>query len=328
MNMTKMRALIGTAIGLCAGLAAPAAFAQLSAYPSKPIRMVVPFAAGGPADVIARELAQSLGKDLGQSFIVENQGGGAGVPALNAVSRAAADGYTLLFAASGNVVIQPLLSKTRVDILKQVSPVGMVSTSPHVLVVTSKLPVRTVGELTAYAKAHPGEVNFASAGVGGLAHLGTELFRRSAGVDVRHVPYKGTSQAMTDLASGQVQAMFSSLPSMKGMIDKGAIRVVGVTAPSSSPAYQGIPVIKDAGVPGFEYATWYGIYGPPQLPAAVVERLGAALSKLAADKAFDERLRAQGIDLQISTAPQLAERTRRESAEWDKVIRESGIELN
>lgn len=307
--------------------ATPLSWAQ-GAYPTKPIRVIVPFAAGGPADVVARELAQSLAPTLGQPLVVENQGGGAGVPALGTVSRAPADGYTLLFAASGNVVIQPLLTKTRVDVLQQLSPVAMVTTSPHVLVVSSKLPVHTVKEFVAYAKAHPGEVNFASAGVGGLAHLGTELFQRAAGIDARHVPYKGTSQAMSDLAGGQVQAMFSSLPSMKGLIDKGAIRVIGVTAPSASPAYKGIPVIKDAGVPNFEYTTWYGLYGPAGLPPAVVDRLGAALAGLAADKAFDERLLAQGVDLSISSAKELGERTRRETATWDKVIREAGIQLN
>lgn len=325
--MRVPRPLLAAALwgGVAAG--APGAMAQ-EAYPSKPIRVIVPFAAGGPADVVAREMAQSLGKELGQTLVVENQGGGAGVPALGTVSRAPADGYTLLFAASGNVVIQPLLTKNRVDVLQQLSPVAMVTTSPHVLVVSSKLPVHTVKEFVAYAKAHPGQVNFASAGVGGLAHLGTELFERAAGIDARHVPYKGSSQAMTDLAGGEVQAMFSSLPSMKGLIDKGAIRVIGVTAPSSSPAYKGIPVIKDAGVPNFEYTTWYGLYGPAGLPAAVVGRLSAALSSLAADKAFDERLLAQGVDLSISSAKELGERTRRETATWDKVIREAGIQLN
>lgn len=326
--MTTLRNAFAAALCACTTFAAPWTWAQPDAYPNRPIRVVVPFAAGGPADVIAREMALSLGKDLGQPLVVDNLGGGAGVPALNTVSRSAADGYTLLFAASGNVVIQPLLTKHRVDILTQLSPVGMVTTSPHVLVVSSKLPVRTVKELTEYAKAHPGEVNFASAGVGGLGHLGAELFMRAAGIDARHVPYKGSSQAMTDLASGQVQAMFSSLPSMKGMIDKGALRVVGVTGPSPSPAYKDIPVIQQAGVAGFEYTTWYALYGPAQLPAPIAARLGAALAKLGADRAFDERLKAQGVDLHISTAGQLADRTRKETAEWDRVIRDAGIALN
>lgn len=326
--MTTLRFTLGAALCACATWISPLARAQADAYPNRPIRVIVPFAAGGPADVVAREMAMSLGKGLGQSLVVENLGGGAGVPALNTVARSAADGYTLLFAASGNVVIQPLLAKNRVDILTQLSPVGMVTTSPHVLVVSSKLPVRTVKELTDYAKANPGAVNFASAGVGGLGHLGAELFARAAGIEARHVPYKGSSQAMTDLASGQVQAMFSSLPSMKGMIDKGALRVVGVTGPSPSPAYKDIPVISQAGVPGFEYTTWYGIYGPVNLPPAVLGKLSAALARLGADEAFDERLRAQGVDLNVSTAKELGDRTRKETAEWDKVIREAGIELN
>ncbi|RCW72874.1 Bug family tripartite tricarboxylate transporter substrate binding protein [Pseudorhodoferax soli] len=326
--MTSKRALLRAALCACATLTVPLAFAQPASYPDKTIRLIVPFAAGGPADVVAREMSIALGQDLGQTVVVENMGGGAGVPATNTVSRALADGYTLLFAASGNVVIQPLLAKKRVDILSQLSPVAMVTSSPHVLVVSSKLPVRTVKEFTDYAKAHPGSVNFASAGVGGLAHLASELFMRDAGIDARHLAYKGSSQAMTDLVSGQVQAMFSSQPSMKGMIDKGLLRVIGLTSASSSPAYKGIPLIKEAGVPGFEYMTWYGVYGPAGLPPAVVQRLGGALSKLAADKGFEGRLREQGVDLHVSTPEELADRTRKETAAWDKVIRDSGIHLN
>lgn len=326
--MNTKRTLLQAALCACATLAAPQIHAQSEAFPAKNIRFIVPFAAGGPADVVAREVAQALGKEMGQTVVVENMGGGAGVPATNAVVRAPADGYTLLFAASGNVVIQPLLSKKRVDILTQLSPVGMVSTSPHVLVVSSQVPARSVQELIAHAKANPGSLNFASAGVGGLAHLASELFMRQAGIEGRHLAYKGSSQAMTDLASGQVQAMFSSLPSMKGMVDKGLLRVVGVTASSASPTYKDYPLIKQAGLPGFEYATWYGLYGPHGLPPAVVEKLGVSLSKLRADKAFEARLREQGVDLHISTPAQLAERTRKETAEWDKVIRESGIHLN
>lgn len=324
--MPTKRALLCAA--LCAGLATSVAPAQPASYPNKTIRVIVPFAAGGPADVVAREMAQALGQELGQGVVVENMGGGAGVPATNTVARSPADGYTLLFAASGNVVIQPLLSSKRVDILTQLSPVAMVTTSPHVLVVSSKLPVKTVKEFTDYAKANPGSVNFASAGVGGLAHLASELFMRAAGIEARHIAYKGSSQAMTDLASGQVQAMFSSLPSMKGMVDKGLLRVIGVSAASPSPAYKDIPLIKQAGVPGFEYQTWYGIYGPAGLPTAVTTRLGSALAKLAANKDFENRLREQGVDLHLSSPQELADRTRKESAEWDKVIRAANIQLN
>lgn len=326
--MTTKRVLLQAAICACATLVASQTYAQADAFPSKTIRFIVPFAAGGPADVVAREVAQTLGKELGQTVVVENMGGGAGVPATNAVIRAPADGYTLLFAASGNVVIQPLLSKKRVDILTQLSPVGMVTTSPHVLVVSSKLPVRTVKELIDYAKANPGTVNFASAGVGGLAHLASELFMRQSSIQGQHLAYKGTSQAMTDLASGQVQAMFSSLPSMKGMVDKDLMRVVGVTAKSQSPTYRDYPLIKQSGLPDFEYTTWYGLFSPVGVPPAVLNKLGASLAKLATDKTFEARLREQGVDLHISAPKGLAERTRKETAQWDRVIRDSGIHLN
>lgn len=326
--MITKRMLLNAALCSFAALLAPTAWAQTDIFPSKTIRFIVPFAAGGPADVVAREMAQSLGKDLGQSVVVENMGGGAGVPATNAVSRAPADGYTLLFAASGNVVIQPLLTKNRVDILTQLSPVGMVTTSPHVLVVSGKLPARTVKEFVDQAKANPGSVNFASAGVGGLAHLASELFMHQAGIKGQHLAYKGSSQAVTDLVSGQVQAMFSSLPSMKGMVDKGMLRVIGVTGASQSPIYKDYPLIQKAGVPEFEYITWYGIYGPAGMPPTVIEKLNSALKRLASDKAFEARLLEMGVDLNVSTPKELADRTRKETAEWDKVIREAGIHLN
>ena len=202
--MIAKRTALQAALLICATAAAPWAWAQVESYPSKPIRLIVPFAAGGPADVVAREVALSLGKEFKHPVMVENMGGGAGVPALNTVSRSSNDGYTLLFAASGNVVIQPLLAKKRVDILTLLTPVSLVTTSPHVLVVSGKLPVRTVKEFTDYAKAHPGAVNFASAGVGGLAHLASELFIRAAGIDARHVPYKGSSMRPGTVSTGRL----------------------------------------------------------------------------------------------------------------------------
>lgn len=297
-------------------------------YPTKPVRLIVPFAAGGPADVVAREMGQVLSKELGQPITIENSGGGLGVPALNTVARASADGYTLLFAASGNIVIQPLLQKNRVDILTQLAPVGIVSTSPHVLVVTAKLPIHSVKDLLAYAKANPGKLNFGSAGVGGLGHLGMELFKYTAKIDVNHVPYKGTSQVMSDLAGGEVQAMFSSMPSMKGMIDKKLITAIGITAHSDSASFNGIPVIAKAGVPGFEYATWYGVFSAAGTPSAVIERLNVALVKMGSDKGLRARLDGLGTDLYVSSPKELADRTRKETTQWEKIIHDTKIELN
>ncbi len=294
------------------------------AWPTKPIKLIVPFAAGGPADVVAREVAQALGTELGQPFIVDNQGGGAGVPALNTVARAPADGYTLLFPASANVVVQPLLAKKRTDVLTQLAAVSLVSTSPHMLVVSAKFPAKSTQELIDYAKANPGKVNFGSAGVGGLAHLGMELFKHDAKIDVNHVPYKGTAQVMSDLAGGEVQALFSSMPSLKPMIDKGLIRPISMTAKSGSSLATGVPLISQT-LPGFEYNTWYAVYTTLGTPKPVIDKLNAAIRKVLADKSFEERLSSQGVDAQSSTPEELATRTRNETQQWDKIIRAAKI---
>lgn len=327
-NSLFVRLAVRPTLGCLAALLGTYAMAQPGAYPNKPVKMVVPFAAGGPADVVAREVGVALGKELGQSFVVDNLGGGAGLPAMNAVSRANPDGYTLLFAASGNIVIQPLLTKSVADAAKNLMPVGMVTTSPHVLVVSAKLPVHNAQELIAYAKANPGKVNFGSAGVGGLAHLGMEQFKATAKIDINHVPYKGTSLVVNDLVSGEIQGLFSSFPSLKGMIDKGAIRAIGLTAPSTSPSLSKIPVISASGLPGFQYTTWYGIYATSGTPADVVARLNAALVKIGNDKGLRERLDVQGVDLHVTSADELGKQARQEAVQWDRVIRSANITLN
>ena len=313
----------------CAGalliLSNQAAFAQN--YPSKPVRMIVPFAAGGPVDLVAREMGRELEKSLGQPFIIDNQGGGLGVAAMNSVARAAPDGHTLFFGASGNITIQPLADKNRSDVLKQLAPVGLVSTSPHVLVVSAKLPVKSVQELIDYARANPGKVNFGSAGIGGVAHLGMEMFKSMAGIEVTHVPYKGVSQALTDMVSGEVQAMFSSMPSLKPMIDKGYIRAIGMTGPTQAANARHLPTIASAGVPGFEYNTWYALYSTIGTPPPVVEKLNAALHRILADPVLERKLEVQGVDLQSSSTVELVARMRQDTQKWEKIIREGNIRL-
>ena len=209
--------------------------AQTQDWPTRSIRLVVPYAAGGPADLVGRELALTLSSDLKQTVTVENMGGAMGVPALGAVARAEPDGHTLLLAAVGNVVLQPLLSKRGgAELVAKLKPVGPVSTAPHVLVVSSKLPVHNVAQLVAYAKAHPGQVSFASAGTGGTAHLGMEMFKALSKTEVLHVPYKGSAGSVNDLISGQVSGLFSSMPSLQGLVDKGYVRLLAATAPSRS----------------------------------------------------------------------------------------------
>jgi tripartite-type tricarboxylate transporter receptor subunit TctC len=200
----------------------------------------------------------------------------------------------------------------------------MVSSSPHVLVVTSKLPIKNTQELITYAKENPGKLNFGSAGVGGLAHLGMELFKLMTKADVVHVPYRGTSQVTKDLVSGDVQAMFSSLPSLKPLINAGKIRAIGLTAPSSSADAKGIPTIG-ASVPGFEYTTWYAVFAPPGTPKPLIERLNSTLSETLASKALRDKLDDQGVEIAASTPDQLRNVMHQETAKWKRVIREADI---
>jgi tripartite-type tricarboxylate transporter receptor subunit TctC len=309
-------------------LAAPLAVLAQAAWPTKTIRLVVPYAAGGPADVVAREVAQRLALDLKQPVVVENQGGAMGIPALTTVARAEPDGHTLLMPALGNVVLQPLLSKNGgADLLAKLRPVGMVSTSAHVLVVSAKLPVKNVKELVDYARANPGKVSFASAGTGGTAHLGMEMFKALSKTDVLHVPYKGSSAAVGDLVSGQVSAMFSSLPSLQGVADKGYVRVIGATAPSSSAATKSLPLLS-ATLPGFDYTTWYAIYAPAATPTAVVQRLNAALAKVLQDPTLEAKIEPHGVELLASTPEEVLQWVRRDTEKWGRIIRDAHVTID
>jgi len=304
-------------------MAAPLA----QAFPTKPIRLVVPFAAGGPADVVAREVGQKLGVELGQPVVIDNQGGGAGVTALSTVARADADGHTLLLAASGNIVLQPQVSKTGgKDLIARLRPVGLVSAGPHVLVVSSKLPVANLKEFIAYAQANPGKLTYASAGVGGVAHLGMEYLKALTKIEMTHVPYKGTASAINDLSSGQVQALFSSPPSLQAAIDRGYVKPLGMSAAGGTGSARSLPVIGTV-VPGFEFTTWYGMYAPIATPKPVVERIQAALIKVLKDPALNAKLEAQGVDLKGSTPEELDLIMKRDTEKWANVIRDAKISL-
>lgn len=312
---------------IVAGLAVYGVVAAQTTWPTKPVKIIVPYAAGGPADVVARELAQRLAADTGQPFLIDNQGGGLGLPALGSVSRAEPDGHTLYMPALGNVVLQPLLSKRGgAEQLARLQPISMVSTGAHVLVVSAKLPVTSVKELVDYVRARPGQVSFASAGTGGTGHLAIEMFKALSKTDIIHVPYKGTSAAVGDLASGQVSAMFSSLPSLQALADKGLVRVIAATAPSRSPATRSLPLVS-ATLPGFEYTTWYAMYAPPATPRAVVDRINQLLRKALQDGALAARIEPHGTELLGSSPEEVKEWAQRDTEKWGRVIREAGIRL-
>nr|WP_315262948.1 tripartite tricarboxylate transporter substrate binding protein [uncultured Limnohabitans sp.] len=300
---------------------------KTEAWPSKNVRILVPYAAGGPADLVARELAQVLANDLKQSVTVENMGGAMGVPALSAVARAEADGHTLLLSAMGNMVLQPILSKHGGgELIAKLKPIGTVSTAPHVLVVSSKLPIKTVPELIDYAKANPGRISFASAGTGGTAHLGMEMFKSLSGTDVLHVPYKGSSGSVNDLISGQVSVLFSSLPSLQGVVDKGYVRILAATSASSSPATKNLPLMS-AALPGFDYATWYAMYAPVATSKELSERINKALNQALKNPKLVEKVEAAGTELHPGTPEEAIQWTKRDVEKWTKVIQTAKISL-
>lgn len=315
-------------LSLAAGLPSLGAMAQ-APWPRKGVRIVVPYAAGGPADVTAREVAQKLSTLIAQPVVVDNQGGGLGLPSLNTVVRSEPDGHTLWMPALGNAVLQPLLSRhgESRELIARLRPVGMVSTSVHVLVVSATLPVRTVKELVDYARAHPGRLSFASAGVGGTAHLAMEMFKHLSQTDVVHVPYKGSSAAVNDLISGRVRAMFSSLPSLQAVADKGLVRVIAATAPSTSPGTRPLAQVS-AVLPGFEYSSWYALYAPLATPNSTVIAINSAINQVLRDPGLEAKIEPHGLELLPSSPEDVIAWVRKDTEKWRQVIREARIELD
>lgn len=322
MKLVKTAAIALT----CIATLLPLGTAGAAEYPDRPIRMVIPFAAGGPADMVGREFAQLLGKELNQTIVVINAGGGHGVPALNQVLNAPADGYTLLLPASGNMTI-PSKAMEGKNVLDLLSPVSQITQSPHVLVVSKTLPVTSVQELIDYAKANPGTVNFGSAGVGGVAHLAMEMFKSQAGVDVIHVPYRGTSQVVVDLAAGQVHALFSSMPSLKPMIDKGSVTAIGMSAASSGAETAKLPVISKSGLPELEYTTWYGLFAKAGTPDDVIGTLNKAINKVVQNPGLNQKFESQGVEFVSGTPQDLADLVKKDTVKWERIIDEADIEL-
>jgi len=309
---------------LAAALAA-APLAAWAAFPERPLRLVVPFPAGGAADLMARGLAQHLGEQLGQQVVIDNRGGAGGTVACEIVARAPADGYTLLFGTMGTQAINPALySKLRYDPLKDFSPIALTHITPRVLVVGPSVKARNVGELIALARAKAGQLSYGSAGNGSSSHLSGALFESLAGVDLVHVPYKGSAPLLTDLLAGRVDATFDSFTVYEEHIKSGRVRALAVTSRTRMAALPQVPTLAEAGLPGYEVSNWLGVLAPAGTPKEVVTALHAAVIRAMSDAGMKRQLTALGIEPAASTPDEFSALIRSEIPKWARLVKTSG----
>jgi tripartite-type tricarboxylate transporter receptor subunit TctC len=315
------------ALGLL--LAAFAAGASAQDYPTKPIRIVVPFPAGGATDLLARAVAQRLTEKWGQPVIVDNRPGAGGNIGSELVAKAAPDGYTLEMGTVGTHAINvSLYAKMPYDHVKDFVPIILVAAVPNVLVVNPSLPVKSVQELIAYGKANPGKLNFASSGNGTSIHLSGELFKTMTGVQMTHVPYKGSAPALQDLIAGQVQLMFDNLPPSLPQIKAGKLRALGVTTATRSPVLPDLPTIAESGLPGFESSSWFGLLAPAGTPQPIVAKVNAEVNAWLATPEAKEKIVASGANPAGGTPDDFAKHIAAETAKWQKVVKESGAKID
>ncbi len=324
--MRLARPLAACAIALVASaVAAPAALAQ--GYPSKPVRLVVPFPPGGVTDIVGRLLAQKLGEALGQQVVVENRGGAAGAVGAVAVAKSAPDGYTLLMATATHAINATLLPNQGFDLVKDVAPVSLAASVPLLLAVHPSLPVKTPKELVAYAAANPGKANFASGSTGSASHLAGEMLKSMAKVDMVHVPYKGGSLGIQDLVAGQVQLMFENMPSILPFVQSGRLRGVAVTGPARSPAAPELPTMIESGFPDFEAGSWYGLFAPAGTPREILARLNTDMVKALRQPETKKLLAQQGAEAVGNSEAEFAAFIQAEIAKWGRVIRSANVKV-
>ena len=313
--------LLLIAMAAC-GLASPAVAQD---YPERPITLVVPYAAGGGNDVMARIVAEKMSKTLGQQVVIENRGGAGGSIATRMIAKAAPDGYTLGLGGTGTLAVAPTLyPNVGYDPRKDFAPVGLIATSALVVLVNPSVPSKSLKEFIALAKQKPGQINFASAGVGSGMHLGTELFLQMADVKLTHVPYKGTGPALTDLLGGHVSVFFSSLPSAIPLIQAGKVRALAVTGAKRSAVLPDLPTVAESGVPGYEAVLHYGIVAPAGTPQPIVAKLNAALRQAVVSPEVHQKIAADGAEPLASTPEEYAADIDREETKWAAIVKRSG----
>jgi tripartite-type tricarboxylate transporter receptor subunit TctC len=295
-------------------------------YPSRNIRWVVPFPAGGGADTVARILAPKLGEALKQTVIIDNIGGASGSIGHDAVARAPADGYTLLMATASTIATNPLISKVSWDPVKSFTPISMLVVDPMPLILNPSVPANNVEELIALAKSKPGELTMGSFGIGSVPHLAGEQFNMVAGTKMLHVPYKGGAQALNDVIGGHVSLMFNSAGAVAGPVASGKVKMIAIGAPKRSPGMPQTPTVKESGLPDFEATTWIGLYGPANLPKPVVDVISREIAAILKQPDVQERLVKMGMDVSSGTPEELAQTLERDLKIWSKTVRESNIQ--
>jgi tripartite-type tricarboxylate transporter receptor subunit TctC len=318
--------LRGALMAMAAILSASAAVA--STYPSKPVRLVSPFAPGGGADIVARTIGQKLQATWGQPLVIDNRGGAGGVVGTEIVARAAPDGYTLLLGTNGGLIINSLI-QTRLpyDPFRDFTPISRIVINPQLLVLAPAVPASSVKELVAVLKARPGALNYASVGQGSTTHLSMELFKSMTGTDAVHVPYKGNAPALNDLLTGQVQLMFSNMPAVLPHVKAGRLKGLAVGSARRAIAAPDIPTVAEAGVEGFESVSWFGLFGPAKLPQEIVTTLNKHVVAALNDASVVQRLTAGGAEPSPSTPEELRDHMRREAERWKGVVRAARLRV-
>jgi tripartite-type tricarboxylate transporter receptor subunit TctC len=325
MSMIRRRFIRSMAAAAALGaLAASQAFAQ--GYPTKPVKMIVPFPPGGPTDVQARIVAQKLGESLGQPVVIDNRGGAGGMLGSDIAAKSAPDGYTLLMGASGPHAVGVLTRKEPpYDPLKDFTPLSLVSYSPLMLVVHPSVKANSVQELIALAKSQPGKLNYGSFGNGTMAHFAGELFKLQAGVDIVHVPYKGTAPALADLLAGQIPMMFDTIITSLPHVKSGRLRGLAVTKSTRSQAVPELPTVAEAGLPGFQAVSWIGLMGPANMPKDIVDRISNEMVKMLGDPALRQKLIDAGAEPVGSSAAEFAAHMKAEMERWEPVVKAAGL---
>jgi tripartite-type tricarboxylate transporter receptor subunit TctC len=326
--MTRIWSRLGGTLLALMPLMAATGTAQAQDYPQRPVRIIVPFAAGGSADVFGRFIAQRLQESLGQNFIVDNRPGGGSVIGTDAVAKAAPDGYTLLVMSNTHTVNESLRSKKPFQLMRDFAPIAPINFSDLVLVVKADLPAHTAAELIAAAKAKPGGMSYASSGPGTPYHMAGELFKSMAGIDIVHVPYKGSAGARTDVLGGQLEMMFDAIPTMAEHIKGGKVRAIATTGKTRAAILPDVPTLSEAGVPGYEATIWLGLMAPKGTPVAIINRLNAELAKITNDPEVRKAWAVQGTTPMTMSVEAFTRYTEEDITKWARIVKLSGAKVD